>query len=57
MELFDPNMAPTTLDQSQVANSIAPEECRDNGGKYGQVVFSRYTYIDGDIIIRHAMMP
>ena len=50
IEFFDPNTAPTTLDTSQVANTIDPEEAAIVADKTDRTVFSRYTYIDGDII-------
>ena len=58
IEWFNPDIAPTTLDQSQVADSIDPEEC-DIMNKYiDKSSFSRYSYVDGDIITtcNHAMM-
>lgn len=50
MEFFDPNTAPTTLDISQVANTIAPEEAEIIAENTDRTFFSRYTYVDGDII-------
>ena len=50
IEFFDPNTAPTTLDISQVANSVDPEEAALIAEKTDRSSFSRYTYVDGDII-------
>lgn len=50
IEFFDPNIAPSMLDQGQVADSIEPEEAAIMAEKTDKTVFSRYTYIDGDII-------
>ena len=50
IEFFDPNIAPSMLDRSQVADSIEPEEAAIIAEKTDKSVFSRYTYIDGDII-------
>ena len=50
IEFFDPNTAPTTLDISQVANAIDPEEAAIVADKTDRTSFSRYTYVDGDII-------
>ena len=50
IEFFDPNIAPTMLEQNQVANSLEPEEAAIMAEKSDKSSFSRYTYIDGDII-------
>ncbi|MBO4449796.1 MAG: YfhO family protein [Clostridiales bacterium] len=50
IEFFDPNIAPTMLDQSQVKNSIEPEEAAIIAENTDRTKFSRYTYVDGDII-------
>lgn len=51
IEWFDPDIPPTTLFQSQVQNSIAPEECEIMIDNMDRSTFSRYSYIDGDIIV------
>ena len=51
IEFFDPNIAPTQLDQNQVANSIEPEEGLVILNNTDRSTFSRYTYVDGDIIV------
>lgn len=51
IEFFDPNIAPTTLNIDQVANSIAPEEAAIVANNTDRSTFSRYTYVDGDIIV------
>lgn len=55
---FDPKVSPTTLDQSQVANSVDPEDAAIMAKSTDRSTFSRYTYIDGDIIVacNNAMM-
>lgn len=49
-EWMDPNIAPSVLDQSQVKNSISPEEGKIIAQNTDQSTFSRYTFVDGDII-------
>ena len=49
-EWMDPNMAPSVLDQSQVANSLLPEEGTIVAQNTDRSSFSRYTFVDGDII-------
>ena len=58
IEWFDPDIAPSVLDQSQVADSIDPEECEIMNKYIDKSTFSRYSYVDGDIITtcNHAMM-
>ena len=50
IEWFDPDTSPTTLDIEQVTNSVQPEEAAIMAEKTDRSSFSRYTYIDGDII-------
>lgn len=51
IEWFDPDIAPTTLFQSEVANSIDPEECEIILKNTDRTSFSRYSFVDGDIIV------
>ena len=51
IEWFNPDIPPTTLYQSQVPNSVDPEECEIMAGTMDRSSFSRYSYIDGDIIV------
>ena len=58
IEWFNPDIAPTTLEQSQVADSIDPEECEIMQKYIAKSSFSRYSFVDGDIITtcNHAML-
>ena len=49
-EWMDPQTAPSVLDQSQVKNSISPEEGKIVAQNTDRSTFSRYTFVDGDII-------